>query len=86
MVWLFISSDQPCCWQGGFRNTPHTSSQRNSVSRWMVRAELCTSWTAAVRSHLMVIGWDESVPLSLSSSSGDPISVDQLLRVERELQ
>lgn len=39
-----------------------------------------------MRSHLMVIGWDESVPLSLSSSSGYPVSVDQLLQVERELQ
>ena len=81
MVWLFISSNQPCCWQGSFRNTPHTSSQRNSVSWWIVRTELCTSWTAAVRSHCMVIGWDDSVPLSLSPSSGDPMNVDQLLWV-----
>ena len=63
-----------------------TLASIETVSWWMVRAELGTSWTAAVRSHLMVIGWDESVPLSLSSSSGDPISVDQLLWMERELQ
>lgn len=55
MVWLFFCSDQPSCWQGGVRNTCHTSSQTSSMFWWMLRAELCTSKTATVRPHLNVL-------------------------------
>ena len=50
-MWLFICSDQTGYWQGGIRNTHHVSSQRNSISWWLLRAQLCTSKAVAVRSH-----------------------------------
>lgn len=34
MVWLFICHDQTGGWQGGIRNTTHTSSQRLSPGGW----------------------------------------------------